>query len=123
MKTLATIADNPVLKVWEGVLGRAVVGERITLGLMELAPGCVVPQHEHANEQLGIVIEGQITFTVGGETRSLGPGGTWRILGGVPHAATAGPQGAVVIDVFSPPREDWRDLERLPPSAPRWPRG
>jgi quercetin dioxygenase-like cupin family protein len=122
MKNLATIADNPVLKVWEGVLGRAVEGERITLGVIELAPDCVVPQHEHANEQLGLVIEGQITFTIGGETRTLGPGGTWRILGGVPHAATAGPQGAVVIDVFSPVREDWRALERLPPSSPRWPR-
>lgn len=123
MRSLGTIADNPVLKVWEGVLGRAVEGERITLGVIELQPGCEVPRHEHANEQIGLLIEGQITFTIGGETRTLGPGGTWRILGGVPHAATAGPEGAVVIDVFSPVREDWRDLERLPPSPPRWPRG
>jgi quercetin dioxygenase-like cupin family protein len=123
MKNLRSIADGPVLKVWEGVLGRTVEGERLTLGVIELAPGCVVPQHEHANEQLGLVIEGQITFTIGDETRTLGPGGTWRILGGVPHTASAGPQGAVVIDVFSPVREDWRGLERLPPSPPRWPRG
>jgi hypothetical protein len=43
-------------------------------------------------------------------TRSAtcGPGGTWRILGDVPHEVTVGPDGAVVIDVFSPPREDWR---------------
>lgn len=123
MKNLRSIAEGPVLKVWEGVLGRTVEGERLTLGVIELAPDCVVPQHEHANEQLGLVIEGQITFTIGEETRTLGPGGTWRILGGVPHTATAGPRGAVVIDVFSPVREDWRDLEQLPPSPPRWPRG
>ncbi len=119
--TLATIAQTPVLKVWQGVLGRAVEGERITLAVVELEPDCAVPRHDHPNEQLGLVIEGQIRFTIGDETRTLGPGGTWRILGGVPHAARAGPQGAVVIDVFSPVRADWRGLERLPPSAPRWP--
>jgi quercetin dioxygenase-like cupin family protein len=123
MKNLRSIVESPVLKVWDGVLGRTVEGERLTFGVIELAPDCVVPTHEHANEQLGLVIEGQITFTIGDETRTLGPGGTWRILGGVPHTATAGPEGAVVIDVFSPIREDWRDLERLPPSTPRWPRG
>jgi quercetin dioxygenase-like cupin family protein len=120
-RALGRIADATVLKVWEGVLGRAVEGERLTLALIELEPDCEVPQHDHANEQLGLVIQGEITMTVGGERRTLGPGGTWRILGGVPHAAKAGPQGAVVIDVFSPVREDWRELGRLPPSTPRWP--
>ncbi len=122
MSPLGRIADATVLKVWEGVLGRTVEGERITLGVIELLPGCEVPQHDHANEQLGLVIEGEITMTVAGESRTLRPGGTWRILGGVPHSAKAGPQGAIVIDVFSPVREDWRELERLPPSPPRWPR-
>ena len=33
----------------------------------------------HENEQLGMVITGSVTFTIGDETRELGPGGTWRI--------------------------------------------
>jgi quercetin dioxygenase-like cupin family protein len=41
------------------------------------------------------------------EERTLGPGGTWRIEAKAPHTAQAGPEGAVVIDVFSPPRDDW----------------
>ena len=50
-----------------------------------------------------------------------GPGGTWRIRSDVPHEAHAGPQGAVVIDVFAPIRADWDALPTLEPTAPIWP--
>jgi quercetin dioxygenase-like cupin family protein len=91
---------------------------------VELAPNAVVPEHRHANEQMGIVITGLMHFTVDGETRDLGPGGTWRILGDRPHDVVAGPEGAVVIDVFTPTRSDWDDREIVSPApAPRWPEG
>jgi hypothetical protein len=32
-----------------------------------------------------------------------------------------GPDGAVVIDVFAPTRDDWRDAERVDARTPRWP--
>lgn len=51
----------------------------------------------------------------------LGPGGTWRILAGVPHGATAGSEGAEVIDGFSPIRSDRDALAVLPREKPRWP--
>lgn len=123
MSNLEDIKDQPLLKIWgETVLGRRIQGERITLALLELAPNAVVPEHRHANEQLGMVITGQMHFTVNGETRDLGPGGTWRILGDRPHDVVAGPDGAVVIDVFTPIRSDWDDRAVVEPSpAPRWP--
>src|SRR5512143_520788 len=100
MSSFLDITDAPLLEVWgETVRARRVQGERITLSVVELAPGAVVPEHHHAAEQLGIVITGQMHFTVDGETRALGPGGTWRILSDRPHDVTAGPDGAVVIDV------------------------
>ena len=74
----------------------------------------VVPEHRHPNEQCGLVIEGEVTFRIGDEERVMGPGGTWRIPGDVPHAVAVGPDGAVVIDVFAPPRQDW---EALPPAG------
>ncbi|HUP55075.1 MAG TPA: cupin domain-containing protein, partial [Methylomirabilota bacterium] len=76
----------------------------------------------HAHEQLGMCIEGAITFTVDGERRELGPGGTWRIPSDLPHDAVAGPEGAVVVDIFSPVRADWDALPRSAPRPPRWPR-
>jgi unsaturated pyranuronate lyase len=111
----------PPQRVWDGILSRAVHGQRATLSLLELEPGAVVPEHSHENEQLGILLEGSLTFRIGDETREVGPGGTWRIIGNVPHAVTTGPAGAVVVEVFSPPRSDWHALELLEPQPPRWP--
>jgi quercetin dioxygenase-like cupin family protein len=123
MSNLKNLADFPLLEIWgDAVRARRVEGERITLAIVELAPNAVVPEHRHAAEQLGMVLRGQMHFTVDGETRDLGPGGTWRILGDRPHDVVAGPEGAVVIDVFTPIRADWEDraIVDLPP-APRWP--
>ena len=121
MTDLADLADFAPIQVFDGIRARRVEGDLITLAIVELDPGAVVPEHRHPHEQNGMVITGQMTFRVGSEERVLGPGGTWRILGGVPHTATAGTDGAVVIDVFSPIRTDWEDREVLSPSQPRWP--
>ena len=80
------------------------------MSVVELDPGAVVAEHSHENEQLGIVLRGTMDFRVGDERRELGLGGTWRIPANTPHEATAGPDGAVVIDVFAPPRDDFREL-------------
>ena len=78
-------------------------------------------EHYHPNEQLGIVVRGTVSFRVADETRELGPGGTWRIPSNVPHEVHAGAEGAVVLDVFAPRRDDWRELERGAAKPPRWP--
>ena len=121
MGNLMTLAEIAPIQVWQGVRARRVQGDQLTLAVVELDPDAEVPEHTHPAEQNGMVITGEMAFRIGGEERRLGPGGTWRILGGVPHSATAGPQGAVVIDTFSPIREDWAALEPLEPVKPRWP--
>ena len=106
------------LKIWDGVIGRAVAGEEATLAALELAPGTVVPEHQHVNEQIGILLRGSVTFRIGDERKALGPGATWVIPANVPHDVEAGPEGAWLIELFAPPRSDWGGLERLEPSAP-----
>jgi quercetin dioxygenase-like cupin family protein len=124
VSNLIDITDAPLLEVWgEAVRARRVQGERITLAVVELGPNAAVPEHHHAAEQMGIVITGAIDFNVDGESRVLGPGGTWRILSDRPHRVTAGPDGAVVIDVFTPVRADWDTLAVVDGAAPRWPAG
>jgi len=108
-------------KIWEGAVARAVGGDRITLGVIDLEPNCAVPEHHHPNEQLGVVLKGEITMIVAGERKTLGVGETYVIRSEVPHAAETGPNGATVIDVFSPTRDDWERLERLEPSRGAWP--
>ena len=122
MSDLVDLDTFPLLEVWgDSVRARRVQGETITLAVVELAPNAIVPEHRHVAEQLGLVITGEMQFTLDGETRTLGPGGTWRILSGRPHNVQAGPEGAVVIDVFSPVRSDWDALKVAPTSRPRWP--
>jgi quercetin dioxygenase-like cupin family protein len=118
LKDLDEIAPKPI---WDGVVARVLEGERLTLAVVEIDPDCVVPEHHHANEQLGIVLEGSVSFRVDQEIKQLGPGGTWRILGDVPHEVRAGSEGAVVVDVFTPTREDWGSIESGSARPPRWP--
>ena len=120
--SLHELAELDLQRIWDGVAARSVHGERLTLAVVELDPGSVVPEHSHDHEQLGIALHGSLTFRVGGETRELRAGGTWRIPSNVPHEVHVGAEGAVVIDVFAPTRDDWRDRQRLG-RPPRWPGG
>ena len=118
----ANVAALGPHRIWDGVVGRTVHAERVTMTLIELDPAAVVPEHGHEQEQVGFLVEGEMTFSVGGETRKLGPGGTWRIPANVPHSVVAGAEGAVAFEVFAPIRDDWSGHERHEPSPPRWPR-
>ena len=118
-----TLSELEPIQVWDGIRARRVEGDQVTLAIVELDPNAAVPEHTHPSEQNGLVITGEMRFRVGDEERLLGPGGTWRILGGVPHSAQAGPAGAVVIDVFSPIRSDWDAFPILPLAEPHWPDG
>jgi quercetin dioxygenase-like cupin family protein len=89
--------------------------------VVELAPNAIVPEHVHPNEQLGICLRGSGTFTIGGVAGEIRPGTTWRILGNVPHDLVVGPEGAEVLDVFTPVREDWDEKPVLGIQTPRWP--
>jgi quercetin dioxygenase-like cupin family protein len=122
VSNLVDIGTVPVIDVWgESVRARKIDGDRLTLALVELAPNAIVPGHRHENEQMGMVISGAVTFTVGDEVRELGPGGTWRIPSDTPHQVSVGPAGAVVIDIFAPVRADWDALPSQPSLPPRWP--
>jgi len=109
-------------RIWPGVLARAVEGGNLSFALVELEPDVAVGEHSHPNEQAGFIVEGTFTFTIGGETRTLKPGDTYVIPGGVPHSAQAGPEGTIAVDIFTPPRRDWDSIERAEVSKPAWPR-
>ena len=122
MSAFERIERMAPLPVWQGIAARMVSGERLTLAVVELDPGAVVAEHSHENEQLGLLLHGSMAFRIGDEERELGPGDTWTIPANTPHEAVAGPEGAVVIDVFAPPRDDWAALEPLAARLPRWPK-
>ncbi|MDL1900942.1 cupin domain-containing protein [Anaerolineae bacterium CFX9] len=92
---------------------------RRTMGVTDEAMLCeffleresIVPDHSHLNDQVGYVIYGRIELTVGGDSRILNPGDSYAIPGGVTHSARA-LQDSLLIDCFSPPRDDYRTEAR-----------
>ena len=100
------LASLPKFTSAPGIAMQLMAGEQIALNLVTLDPNAVVPGHNHTNEQAGYVVSGLINMTIAGETRDLRTGESYVIPANVPHGATAGAEGCVVIDIFSPPRAD-----------------
>lgn len=82
-------------------------GEKAMLVRVEIEQAAVVPLHSHPHEQFTHVISGKLEFTIGEVTSLVGAGETAYMPSGVPHTVL-GIETATVIDVFSPPREDFR---------------
>jgi quercetin dioxygenase-like cupin family protein len=102
--------DVRAFELVPGVTGRPLFGAGAMINLIELEPGAVVPLHSHPHEQLGFVIRGIQALVIDGEAHELGPMEGYVLPGGVEHSAYGGPEGALVIDIFQPVREDY--LER-----------
>jgi len=81
-------------------------GERTHLTEFRLAKGSVIPEHAHPQEQTGYLVAGRMTFTIAGERFETLPGDGWNISGGVSHSVYVA-EDCVVIEVFSPAREDY----------------
>ena len=90
--------------VWRRTLNH---GERLMVVQVTLEKGVVVPVHSHPHEQITYIVEGQLAMEVEGQTYMLGPGDSLLFPGDVGHGATA-IERTLVIDTFSPPREDYK---------------
>jgi quercetin dioxygenase-like cupin family protein len=118
----AAIDGVEVMALMDGVRVRQVNGERITLAVMELDPVISLPEHRHPNEQVGVVLRGEFTFTIGGETRLRKPGDMWVIPPDIPHTVErTGTAGCTILETFSPPRADWAEKPRTEPAPDLWP--
>jgi quercetin dioxygenase-like cupin family protein len=95
-------------QIFPGVFINTVAGENTMISIVELEPRAEVLPHKHPHEQMGLLLSGELTFTIGDETRTIKPGEMWRIPGGVVHGCIAGSEPTVAIDVFNPIREDYR---------------
>lgn len=101
----------PLEKVSPLLDRRLITGERIMLAHVYLKKGCIVPKHQHENEQITYVLEGKLRFWIGEEekvTFDVGAGEVLTIPSNVFHKAEA-LEDTLDVDVFNPPRQDWLD--------------
>ena len=87
-------------------LSTLVHGEKTLMGQFSIAKGSEIPPHSHPHEQTGFMVSGKLRFKVEDEMMEVESGDSWCIPGGVEHSADA-LEDSVIIEVFSPVREDY----------------
>lgn len=95
-----------------GLVFRPVVGEGVMANFVRFEPHTVAPVHTHEEEQITIVLEGELEFDLDGDVRVVRPGTVAVIPPGVPHGARTLDASCFEIDVFQPPRRALLDLLR-----------
>jgi quercetin dioxygenase-like cupin family protein len=101
-------SEAPSFTMIDGVEARPLFGEGAMLNLVTFEPGATVPLHSHPHEQLGIVLKGMQALVIDGVAHELHELDGYSLAGGIEHSAYCGPEGATVLDVFCPVREDYR---------------
>ena len=99
------VAGRPNKELFPGITTRTFWGEKLLLSRVELAAHALAPLHNHPHEQGGVILQGEMDFTIGEETRHLVTGDLYIVPGNVMHEARAGAEGCVALEVFSPVRE------------------
>ena len=100
--------DSKKFEPAPGFIVRVISGQNIMFSHVTLQPKAVAPLHNHAEEQMGLILEGEIKFTIGDETKIIEKGNMYLVPSNASHGGTAGAAGCVALDVFSPPREAYK---------------
>jgi quercetin dioxygenase-like cupin family protein len=100
---LDTLQEVPLV---DGVLVKAVYGEKCSVSFLELQPFARIPDHHHENEQIGIVIEGELEYTIGDETKLCRPGTAFVVPPNTIHGGVvASKQPAKLLNFVTPARQ------------------
>ncbi len=102
------LENRAAKEVAPGIRIRTFWQEKMLVSMVDLEPNAVLPLHSHAHEQCGVVVSGEFALTIAGETRALKPGDSYIIPGNIEHGATVSEQGARVMEVFAPVREEYQ---------------
>ena len=97
-------------KLTNGVTTRIFPGDQAMLSVVRMDPNAHGTLHSHLEEQWGYMIEGLATRIQDGEHIKVEKGSFWRTPGNVEHSVIAGSEGCVILDVFAPPREEYKTL-------------
>ena len=106
--TLENPDDGLFRELAPGLTTRIFAGEHAMLSVVTLAPNAEGIMHHHLEEQWGVLLEGSAVRKQGSEEIQVKKGDFWRTPGNVPHTMRAGPEGARVLDIFSPPRPEYK---------------
>jgi quercetin dioxygenase-like cupin family protein len=101
-------SDGLLRELAPGLTTRIFAGEQAMLSIVTIAPNAEGTLHHHLEEQWGVLLDGSAIRVQGEEEIPVTKGDFWRTPGNVPHTMRAGPEGARVLDIFSPPRAEYK---------------
>ena len=99
--------DVPAQRISAGIDRQMIVGHKLMMCRLTLQPHVETPVHSHPHEQMTIVERGRVRFTIGDEARVVGAGDVLHFPANVRHGATMLDEEVVLIDVFTPIREEF----------------
>lgn len=97
----------PVEQMAEGIERQMLVGDRMMICRFRFKPFLVTPEHDHPHEQMTIVERGRVRFFIAGKERIASAGDVLHFPSHCWHGATMMDEEVVLIDIFSPLREDF----------------
>ena len=92
----------------DGISTRIFCGDQSMLSIVTIEPNAKGQIHSHPQEQWGVLIEGSGIRIQGGEEVVIKKGDFWQTPGGIDHGIIGGPEGAKILDIFSPPRDEYK---------------
>ncbi len=95
-----------------GVRARVFPGVHAMLSMVTLESHSVSPVHSHPEEQWGVCLEGEWIRIQDGVEHHVKAGEFWQTPPNVPHGGRTLDARCVVLDIFAPPREEYRQAGR-----------
>ncbi len=100
-------ASVPIEQLEEGIERQMVVGEKMMICRLRFAPRIVTPVHDHPHEQMTLVERGRVLFTIGDQQHVAQAGDVLHFPPGAWHGATMLDEEVILVDIFTPIREDF----------------
>jgi quercetin dioxygenase-like cupin family protein len=99
--------DVPAETPGAGIERRMMVGQQLMTCHLRFAPHTVTPVHTHPHEQMTLVLQGRVRFTIEGKTVIARAGDVLHFPSGIEHGATMLDEEVVLVDIFTPVRADF----------------
>jgi quercetin dioxygenase-like cupin family protein len=99
--------DVPSEPIAKGIARQMIIGERLMICRLTLQPHVDTPVHSHPHEQITLVERGRVRFSIGSDVRVATAGDILHFAPGMAHGATMLDEEVVLVDIFTPIRDDF----------------
>ncbi len=104
--------EHPWIEIAPGIRRRTITyGTSMYQMIAKLDAGSRMPEHKHPQEQIVHILEGRMKLIVSGVPHQLKGGESFYLASDVPHVVET-IEDTMVLDTFSPPRDDYLALDR-----------